>query len=84
MLLLRTRRRFYQSRPGTLLLATSAITGVASLALVLTPISGDLGFVSPSFEVLLAMGAILAGYVLVTETAKSWVYSMLLGRHSSL
>ena len=74
MLILRTRRVFFRSRPGSLLLATSALTGFISLALVLTPIADELGFLSPSASLLLALLSILAGYVFATEAGKRWFY----------
>jgi Mg2+-importing ATPase len=74
MLILRTRRPFFRSRPGSLLLGTSALTGVLSLLLVMTPLGSELGFERPSASLLLALIGILGGYVLATELAKRWFY----------
>jgi Mg2+-importing ATPase len=74
MLVLRTRRRFYRSRPGSLLMATSALTGLASLVIVLTPLGDPLGFVPVPAKTLAALALVLVGYVLATEAGKAWYY----------
>ncbi len=74
MLILRTRRAFFRSRPGALLTVTSAATLLVSLAIVLTPAGHELGFVGPSLPVLATLVAVLAGYVLATEMGKRWYY----------
>ncbi|HEY7465911.1 MAG TPA: magnesium-translocating P-type ATPase [Dehalococcoidia bacterium] len=74
MLILRTRRRFYRSRPSKLLLTTSLITALVSLVLVLTPIGHPLGFVPVPVEVLVSMAGVLVAYVVATELGKSWFY----------
>jgi Mg2+-importing ATPase len=75
MLILRTHRRFYRSRPGSLLLILSVVTGALGLLLVVTPAGDEFGFKPPSAEVLAALAAILFGYVLATEAAKEWYYA---------
>jgi Mg2+-importing ATPase len=74
MLILRTHRPFFRSRPGSLLLGTSALTGVLSFLLVMTPLGSELGFERISASLLLALAGILGGYVLATERAKRWFY----------
>jgi len=74
MLILRTRRRFYRSRPSKLLLATSLATALVSLVLVLTPIGDPIGFVPVPAGVLVSLAGVLVGYVVATELGKSWFY----------
>jgi Mg2+-importing ATPase len=77
MLILRTRRPFFRSRPGILLLGTSVATAVASFILVMTPLGDPLGFVRLSPWVLLSLLGILTGYVAATEVGKRWFYGKL-------
>jgi Mg2+-importing ATPase len=74
MLLLRTRRPFFRSRPAPALLASSALVALLALALPYTALAGPLGFVPLPGPVLLALGAITGGYVLATEVAKARFY----------
>jgi Mg2+-importing ATPase len=74
MLVLRTRRPFFRSRPGTLLLATSIGVAVVTVAIPFSPAAPMLGVVPVPLPVLAALALITAGYVLVTEVAKSWFY----------
>ncbi len=69
-IIVRTRRRFYRSRPGQLLLTSTL--GVAALAIVLpyTPIAPLLGFEPLPPGVLAAIVGITALYAIVTEFAK--------------
>jgi Mg2+-importing ATPase len=71
MLVLRTRRRFYLSRPSKLLAGTSLATLFVGLGLVLTPVGSGFGFSSVPAPVLLCLVAILAGYVIATEAGKT-------------
>jgi Mg2+-importing ATPase len=82
MLILRTRRRFYTSRPSSLLLWTSAATGLFSLLIVMTPAGEPLGFTPVHLRLLFALAAILAGYVIATELGKQWFYERRLKRGS--
>jgi Mg2+-importing ATPase len=69
-LVVRTRRPFYRSRPGTLLLvSTIAVAGLA-LAVPYSPVAGLLGFVVLPPAMLLVMTGITALYVLATELLK--------------
>jgi P-type Mg2+ transporter len=70
MLVLRTRRAFYRSRPGTALLAASAAIAVITVALPFSPLAGDLGLIRPSPSLLVALVGVTAGYVVVTEIVK--------------
>ena len=73
-LVVRTRRPFFRSRPGTLLwTSTAAITGLTFLIPFL-PHAGLLGFVPIPGRLLLALVGITALYVGATELAKSRFY----------
>jgi Mg2+-importing ATPase len=74
MLILRTRRRSYTSRPSSLLLWTSAATGLVSLLVVMTPAGEPLGFTPVHVRLLFSLAGILAGYVIATELGKQWFY----------
>jgi Mg2+-importing ATPase len=75
MLILRTRRRFYASKPSALLLWTSAATGLASLLVIMTQLGDPLGFTPVAVGALGSLAAIFTGYVLATELAKNWFYA---------
>ena len=69
-LVIRTRRPFVQSRPGSLLLWSTVIVAVASVAIPYVPAAGALGFVPLPAVMLGAIVAITAAYVLAAEIAK--------------
>jgi P-type Mg2+ transporter len=73
-LVVRTRRPFFRSRPGNLLMATTA--GVAAVAVTLPFMPGvaALGFVPVSGSLLASVLAIAAAYVAATELAKARFY----------
>jgi P-type Mg2+ transporter len=73
-LIVRTRRPFFQSRPGsTLLWSTVALIALA-LAFPYLPLVGYLGFVPIPFSLLLSLGAITCVYVVATEGAKRQLF----------
>jgi Mg2+-importing ATPase len=73
-LVVRTRRRFYQSRPGSVLLWSTIGLGVLTLAIPFLPFAAIFGFAPISVR-LLTMITLVAGlYVLATEVAKQWFY----------
>ena len=74
VLVIRTRKRFYQSRPSTpLLLATLAIVAL-TLLLPYTPLALLFGFVPLPAVFMLVLGGIMVFYVVVAETAKTIFY----------
>ncbi len=74
VLVIRTRKRFYQSRPSKpLLLATLAIV-LLVIVLPYTPIAHLFGFTPLPLVFLLVLGAIVVFYVAVAETAKVFFY----------
>ncbi len=72
MLVLRTRRRAWRSRPATVLIAASAAVAAITVALPFTGLAGDLGLTRPSIGVLAALVGITLAYIGVTEFAKRW------------
>ena len=74
LFILRTRRPFFRSRPGGLLLGASVLLGVITLAIPYSPLAGPLGFVAPPLNLLAALLVITVAYVLATEVAKYFFY----------
>jgi Mg2+-importing ATPase len=70
MLVLRTRRPAWRSRPATALIATSALIAAITIGLPYTGAAGDLGLTHPSLAVLAALIAITTAYIATTELAK--------------
>ncbi len=69
-LVVRTRRPFYRSRPGSLLLVSTVAIAVLTLLIPFLPFAGALGFVPPPGTLLLAVLAVTGLYVAATERAK--------------
>jgi Mg2+-importing ATPase len=74
VLVIRTQKPFYRSRPGNLLLVATGATVAATLILPYTPLAGVLGLtpVPPIF--LLALALIMVFYIVVAEVAKFYFY----------
>jgi Mg2+-importing ATPase len=75
-LVVRTRRPFFRSRPGSLLLGSTLCVMVATFALPFMPFAGLLGFVPLSVSVLAAIAAIAGLYVIATELIKRRFYAV--------
>ena len=73
-LVVRTRRVFFRSRPGTLLLWSTAVVIAITLLLPYLPIRSLFGFVPLPAPLLLLIGLTLL-YVAVAELAKKYFYS---------
>jgi Mg2+-importing ATPase len=75
LLILRTHRPAFRSRPSRLLLWTTLIVFVATLAIpFLGPMSSMFGFVPLSPVHMFTVIAIVIGYIAATEGAKVWFY----------
>jgi Mg2+-importing ATPase len=75
VLLLRTRRPFFRSRPSALLLWSTVVVSAATLAVpFLGGISAVFGFVPLSAGEMAVAIAIVAGYIAATEIVKPWFY----------
>ncbi|HTJ84177.1 MAG TPA: magnesium-translocating P-type ATPase [Polyangiaceae bacterium] len=70
-LVIRTRRRFYRSRPGRFLLVSSLVLVGVAFAIPYVPGAGFLGFVPMPLEVAAVVGVIMLAYVAATELLKS-------------
>jgi Mg2+-importing ATPase len=75
LLVLRSRRSAFRSRPGTILLcSTVVVLGLTFAIPWLGPLSAAFGFEPLPPGTLAGIVVILAGYVLATEAAKAWFY----------
>jgi P-type Mg2+ transporter len=74
VLVVRTRRRFYESRPGRHLAIATVIVVAVALALPYTPVASVLGLAPLPPAYLAALGAIIALYIGAAELAKQIFY----------
>ncbi|MHB8055696.1 MAG: cation transporting ATPase C-terminal domain-containing protein, partial [Candidatus Aminicenantales bacterium] len=74
-LVVRTRRPFFRSRPGKLLLWSSLIFIALTLVLPYLPFSSIFGFIPLPGPLMLALIALTAFYVMATELAKKYFYT---------
>ena len=75
VLVLRTHKPAFRSRPSRLLLWTTLAVAVATLAIpFLGPLSSVFGFVPLSALQMGTVIAIVVGYIAATEGAKAWFY----------
>jgi Mg2+-importing ATPase len=74
-LVVRTRRVFFRSRPGKLLLVSTLVFIGITLVLPYLPFSSIFGFIPLPLPLLLMMLGLTALYVVVTEIAKKYFYS---------
>ena len=77
-LVVRTRRVFYRSRPGNLLLASTVIVIGITLVLPYLPINSLLGFVPLPAPLMLMLIGLTGLYVFVAEVAKKYFYKRLI------
>jgi Mg2+-importing ATPase len=73
-LVVRTRRPFFRSRPGKVLLVSTMILIPVAFAIPYLPYASLVGFVPPPASLLAALAAICALYILATEVMKTWFY----------
>lgn len=74
-LVVRTRRVFFRSRPGKLLLVSTVVVIGITLALPYLPFNSLLGFVPLPAPLMLLMIGLTVLYVVVTEVAKKYFYA---------
>ncbi|MGD0803350.1 MAG: magnesium-translocating P-type ATPase [Candidatus Bathyarchaeia archaeon] len=72
---IRTRRRFYESKPSRLLLVASAIMGLMTLVIVYSPVGPLFEFVQPPLWFLGLIFGILIVYFLMVEVVKHIFFS---------
>lgn len=70
LLVLRTRRPFFRSRPGRALLATSVLAACVAIGLPLSPLADALGFAAVSAPILATLFGLTGAYILANETVK--------------
>jgi Mg2+-importing ATPase len=71
MLVLRSKRPFWKSRPSTALLVFSVLSGVVAIAITFTPVIGTtLGFAPSPVYLLGAVAVLLLGYAVANEVVK--------------
>jgi Mg2+-importing ATPase len=73
-LVVRTRRRFFRSRPGSLLMGSTAALVAVALAIPFVPYARVLGFVPLPAALVATLCAITVLYVAAAEVAKGWFY----------
>jgi P-type Mg2+ transporter len=73
-LVVRTRRPFYASRPGVVLLGSTLALIALTLAMPYLPFVRALGFVPLAPGLLVTLCVITAAYVLATELLKRWFF----------
>lgn len=74
VLVIRTRKPFYRSRPGKYLIIATLIIVAATLILPYSPIAGMLGLTPVPLIFLFALALILVFYIVVAEVAKFYFY----------
>ena len=74
VLVIRTRRPFFASRPGRALLMATLAVVAATFVLPYTPLGGILGLAPMPGSFLVVLGAILALYIVAAEVAKRAFY----------
>ena len=74
VLVIRSRKPFFRSRPGKYLLLATVLTGALTLAFPLTPFAAPFGFKPLPIQVILILGAIIGLYILTAETIKRIFY----------
>ena len=73
-LVVRTRRRFWQSRPGALLRDSTALLIVAAIGIPYIPWARVFGFEPLPAGIVIAIVTIAILYVIATEATKSWFF----------
>ena len=74
-LVVRTRRVFFRSRPGTLLLVSTIVVIGITLALPYLPLNSLFGFVPLPAPLMLLLIGLTVLYVVVAELAKTFFYA---------
>jgi Mg2+-importing ATPase len=74
VLVIRSRRPFFRSRPGRYLVLATAFVIAATLLFPLSPLGGPFGFVSLDGRFIAGIGLILFLYVFSAEVAKRFFY----------
>ena len=74
LLIMRTRKRFYQSMPSRSLLITTIVIAVITFSLPFIPLNSVLGFSPLPIQIMLVIVGITLTYVMATELAKKFFF----------
>ena len=74
LLVIRTQRPFFRSRPGRYLALSALAVAVVTLLLPYSPLSGLLGFAPLPLSLLVVLVGITAAYITASEVAKRIFY----------
>jgi Mg2+-importing ATPase len=75
VLVMRSRKPFWQTHPAPVLAAANAVAIVTTIVLPYTPLAEPLGFVALPVATLAALLGIAGVYAATAETAKHWFFS---------
>ncbi|WP_445005741.1 magnesium-translocating P-type ATPase [Exiguobacterium alkaliphilum] len=74
LMIMRTRRILYRSRPAPILLYASILVGLLAIGVPYLPIAPLFGLTPLPLPLLVTLLGLLGGYVLLNETVKRWFY----------
>jgi Mg2+-importing ATPase len=74
VLVVRSRKPFFRSRPGKYLLIATLLIGIFTLGFPLTPLAAPFGFKPLPLSAIIIIGAIIGLYVLTAEAVKRIFY----------
>jgi Mg2+-importing ATPase len=74
VLVIRSRRPFFKSKPGKYLLAATLFIGIFTLCFPLTPFAAPFGFKPLPISIILLIGVIIGIYILTAEIVKRLFY----------
>jgi Mg2+-importing ATPase len=74
VLVIRTRRSFFRSKPGKYLLIATLLIVAVTILFPFTPLAGLLGFQPLPMTILLVIGMIVVLYIIAAEIAKRSFY----------
>ena len=76
VLVIRSRKPFFKSKPGKYLLVTTLLIAVVTIILPFTPIGAILGFIPLSFTTYLLLALIVVLYIFAAEITKTIFYKL--------
>ncbi len=74
LLVMRTHKSFYRSKPAPILLYTSLMVAIITIILPVTPLANAFSLTPVRFELLMILIGITVADIVVTKLAKSWFY----------
>lgn len=74
VLVIRSRRPFFKSKPGKYLMAATLFIGIVTLCFPLTPFAAPFGFKPLPISIILLIGVIIGIYILTAEIVKRFFY----------